>query len=156
MFSIAQRPLPEIVNRQNKTTTMVFAKFNPQTAILESKIEGKITVKELMECSISLKKNETYPRFLKILIDSKKGIANFPSNDLSLLAEEYHKVVEKYDSVITAIILDTPKETAFAMLFQSFIKDNTSKFQLFSTREAAISWLNNYTESNCKPVKNYI
>lgn len=152
MISTSQRPLPEIVNSPNKKTTMVFAKFNHQTAILESKFEGKITVNDLVEYSLTIKENTSYPRFLKILIDSKKGIANFPSNDLSLLAEEHHKVVEKYDYIVTAIILETPKETAFAMLFQNLIKNNKSKFQLFATREAAINWLNNYTESNCQRI----
>ena len=90
------------------------------------------------------------------LIDSTEAIVNFPSNDISLLAEEHQKVVEKYNYIVTAIILNTPKETAFAMLFQNLIKNNKSKFQLFSTREAAISWLNNYTESNCQPHKIYI
>ncbi len=152
MFSISQLPMTKIVNSHTKKTNMVFAKFNHQTAILESKFEGKLTVKELIESSQTIKENESYPRFLKILIDSKKAIVNFPSNDLSFLAEEHHKVVEKYDYIVTAIILDTPKETAFAMLFQNLIKNNKSKFQLFSTREAAISWLNNYTESNCQHV----
>lgn len=149
MLSISQCPMPKIVNGQNKKTNMVFAKFNHRTAILESKFEGKLTIKELIESSLAIKENESYPRFLKILIDSKKAIANFSSNDLSLLAEEYHKVVEKYDYIVTAIILDTPKETAFAMIFQSLIKNNKSKFQLFSTREAAVRWLSNYTETNC-------
>ena len=131
---------------------MVSAKFNHRTAILESKFEGELTVKELIACSITIKENASYPRFLKELIDSKDAIVNFSSNELSLLAEEHHKVVEKYDYIVTAILLDTPKETAFAMLFQNLIKNNKSKFQLFSTREAAISWLNNYTESNCQHV----
>ncbi len=131
---------------------MVSAKFNHRTAILESKFEGELTVKELIACSITIKENASYPRFLKELIDSKDAIVNFSSNELSLLAEEHHKVVEKYDYIVTAILLDTPKETAFAMLFQNLIKNNKSKFQLFSTREAALSWLNNYTESNCQHV----
>lgn len=152
MFSISQCPMPKIVNSPYKKSNMVFAKFNHQTAILESKLEGKLTINELIESSHTIKENASYPRFLKILIDSKKAIANFSSNDLSLLADEHHKVVEKYDYIVTAIILETPKETAFAMLFQNLIKNGRSKFQLFSTREAAISWLNNYTESNCQHV----
>lgn len=152
MISTSQRPLTEIVNIQNKKTDMVFAIFNHQTAILESKFEGKISINDLVKYSHTIKENKSYPRFLKILIDSKKAIANFPSNDLALLAEEHFKVVEKYDYMITAIILETPMETAFAMLFQNLIKNNKSKFQLFATREAAMNWLNNYTESNCQRI----
>jgi len=129
---------------------MVSAKFNHRTATLESKFEGELTLKELIECSITVKENTSYPRFLKKLIDSKKAYVNFSSNELTLLAEEHDKIVEKYDYIVTAIILDTPKETAFAMIFQSLIKNNKSKFQLFSTREAAVRWLSNYTESNCQ------
>lgn len=135
---------------------MVSAKFNHRTAILESKFVGKLTVEELMACSITIKESASYPRFLKKLIDFKKAIVNFSSNELSILADEHHKIVEKYDYIVTAIILDTPKETAFAMLFQNLAKNNKSKFQLFSTREAAISWLNNYTESNCQHSQNHI
>lgn len=134
---------------------MVSAKFNHRTAILESKFEGILTINELMECSITIKENGSYPRFLKKLVDFKKAIANFSSNDLLLLAEEHHKIVENYDFILTAVILDTPKETAFAMLYQNLTKNNKSKFQLFSTREAAIRWLNNYTELNCKTSKIY-
>ena len=134
---------------------MVSAKFNHRTAILESKFEGELTVNELIECSITIKENESYPRFLKKLVDFKKAVANFSSNELSLLADEHDKIVEKYDYIVTAIILDTPKETAYAMIYQNLIKNNKSKFQLFSTREAAVSWLNNYTELNCNTSKIY-
>ncbi|HCE53905.1 MAG: hypothetical protein APF83_03315 [Lutibacter sp. BRH_c52] len=129
---------------------MVSAKFNHRTAILESKFEGELTLKELIACSITIKENASYPRFLKKLIDSKKAFVNFSSNELSLLADEHDKIVEKYDYIVTAIILDTPRETAFAMIYQNLIKNNKSKFQLFSTREAAVRWLSNYTELNCQ------
>jgi hypothetical protein len=66
---------------------MVSAKFNHRTATLESKFEGELTLKELIECSITVKENTSYPRFLKKLIDSKKAYVNFSSNELTLLAE---------------------------------------------------------------------
>ena len=59
---------------------MVSAKFNHRTAILESKFEGELTVKELIECSINVKENATYPRFLKKLIDSKNAFVNISIN----------------------------------------------------------------------------
>ncbi len=150
MISIPQHPLTKIVNSQNKKTNMFFTKYNHRTAILESKFEGYLTVEELIESSLAIKENESYPRFLKILIDSKKAIANFSSNELSILAEEHFKVIEKYEYIVIAIILDTPKETAFAMLFQNLIKNSRSKFQIFSTKAAATNWINNYTKSNCQ------
>jgi len=75
-------------------------------------------------------------------------MSQFSDWDSFRLAEEHFRIFEKYVYIITAIILDTPKETAFAMLFQNLVKNNKSKFQLFSTREAALGWLNNYNKSN--------
>lgn len=123
---------------------MVLVEFNHQTSILESKFEGELTVKDIVEHITSTKDNESYPRFLKRVLDLTKATVNFPSSDLSILAEEHHKVIEKYDYIITAFILDTPRETAYSIIFQDLVKTDKSKIQLFSTREAALKWLGGY------------
>ena len=123
---------------------MVLTEFNHQTAILESKFEGELTVEDLVAHNILMNENESYPSFLKILIDSTKATVKFPSSDLPILAEKHLEIIEKYNYIVTAIILDSPKETAFAILFQKLTENKKFEFQLFASREAALKWLNSY------------
>ena len=122
---------------------MVIAEFNPQTGILDSKFVGDVAIKEIIDYIIATKKNESYPRVLKILTDASKANMNFLPDDLVKIVEENNKSIEKYDYIIDAIVLSSPKETALSILYQELAKNKKYKFQVFSTREAAAKWLTN-------------
>ena len=120
---------------------MVEATFNKKKGILESMFIGDVTIKEIIDYIISIKNNKAYPRTLKVLTDARKSSMNFTISDLSLLVEENNKLLEKYDFIIDAIIIDSPKETALSILYKEFAEASNYKFNIFSTREAAIQWL---------------
>ena len=122
---------------------MVIAEFNPQTGILDSKFVGDVAIKEIIDYIIATKKNESYPRVLKILTDASKANMHFLPDDLVKIVEENNKSIEKYDYIIDAIVLSSPKETALSILYQELAKNKKYKFQVFSTREAAAKWLTN-------------
>jgi hypothetical protein len=63
-------------------------------------------------------------------------------NDLKVVVEANLKSLEQYNYIIDAIITDNPKETAFSMLYKELSATKKYKFNVFSTREAAIEWLN--------------
>ncbi len=120
---------------------MVEATFNKKKGILESMFIGDVTIKEIIDYITSIKNNKAYPRTLKVLTDARKSSMNFTISDLSLLVEENNKSLEKYDFIIDAIIIDSPKETALSILYKEFAEASNYKFNIFSTREAAIQWL---------------
>ena len=122
---------------------MVIAEFNPQTGILDSKFVGDVTFKEIVDYIIATKKNKSYPGVLKILTDATKANMNFLPDDLGIIVEENNKSLEKYDYIIDAIVLSSPKETALSILYQEIAKNKKYKFKVFSTREAATKWLTN-------------
>jgi hypothetical protein len=123
---------------------MVSTLFNPQTKILESKFEGNVTLAEVVNYIVATKENKTYPRKLKILTDSIGAIFDFSIKDLEIIVEENIKSLEKYDSIIDAIIIDDPKNTVLSMLYLELTKTNKYKFEIFATKSAALDWLNNY------------
>lgn len=122
---------------------MVLTKFNHKTGILDSQFIDEITLKEIVDYIISTKENSIYPRKLKILTDATKAIMSLKTDDLHVIVHENNKSIEKYDSIVDAIVIDKPKETAISLLYQEMAKNSKYRFQVFSTREAAIAWLTN-------------
>ena len=123
---------------------MVTAKFNLKTNILESKFEGNVILSEIINYIKATKENDSYPRKLKILTNSREAVFNFSIEDLECIVEENYKSLEKYNLIIDAIIIDDPKNTVLSMLYLELAKTKKYKFEIFSTKEAAINWLNNY------------
>lgn len=123
---------------------MVTVKFNQQTKILESKFEENVTLQEIVNYIVATKDNKTYPRKLKIITDSCDAIFNFAIEDLEIIVEENNKSLEKYDSIVDAIIVDDPKNTVLSMLYMELAKTSKYKFEIFASKSAALDWLNNY------------
>ena len=120
---------------------MVISEFNNETGFLDSRFEGTVTTKQIVDYIDATKENTTYPRVLKILTDATKADMVFYHEELSLIVEANFKSLEQYEYIIDAIVLSSPKETALSLLYQELSKTNKYKFQVFSTREAAIEWL---------------
>lgn len=132
------------VEIQHKKIIMITAKFNQVTNILESKFEGNVTLQEIVNYIIATKENNSYPRKLKILTDSREANFDFSIEDLDIIVEENHRSLEKYDLVIEAIIIDSPNNTVLSMLYLELAQTNKFKFEIFATKSAALDWLNNY------------
>jgi len=123
---------------------MILTEFNQKTGVLYSKFEGEVTLNEIVEYILKTKENKLYPRTLKILTDATKSDMNLVFEDLGIIVAENYKSIEQYDCIIDAIVLKSPKETALSMLYQELAKTGKYKFNIFSTREAAMQWLENY------------
>ena len=120
---------------------MVLTNFNHQTGILDSQFIDEVTLKEIVDYIVATKENAEYPRKLKILTDATKGIMKLNTDDLQVIVSENNKSIEKYDFIFDAIVIESPKETAMSILYQEMAKNSKYKFQVFSTRGAALDWL---------------
>ncbi len=120
---------------------MVTAIFNHQIGILETIFKDEVSIVEITDYIIATKENESYPRSLKILTDATDARVNFTVKDLSIIVDENSKSLEKYEFIIDAIILENPKETALALLYNRLASSKNYKFKIFSTREEASRWL---------------
>lgn len=120
---------------------MVITEFNHQAGILDSNFTEDVTLKEIVDYIDATKENKTYPRKLKILTDATNSIMEFTASDLCKIVAANNQSLEQYQYIIDAIVIESPKETALSMLYQEIAKNKKYKFQVFSTREAAIEWL---------------
>lgn len=120
---------------------MIITKFNSLTGILDTKFTGDITAQEIIEYIVDTRNNTSYPRSLKILTDATEANMLLNKNDLSPIVKENIKSLEKYDYMIDAIVISSPKEAALSMLFMELTKTEKYKFKVFSTRTAANYWL---------------
>jgi len=78
------------------------------------------------------------------LTDASTSKMNLEFEDLGVIVSENYKSIEKYYYIIDAIVLENPKETALSFLYKELVKTGKYKFEVFSTQEAAIWWLDNY------------
>jgi len=123
---------------------MVNTEFNQQTGILESKFEGDVHLKQILDYIIATKENKNYPRKLKIITDASHANFTFSVSDLDRIVTENEKSLEKYESITDAIIVDDPMTTALSILFKELEKNVKYKFNIFSTKEASHNWLNQF------------
>ena len=124
---------------------MVTEEFNTTTNILEATYTGNVSLTDVVNYIIATKNNKNYPRVLKIISDTKNAIFNFSIEDLNIIMEENNKSLESYEGIIDAIIVDNPKNTVLTVLYKELAKSKKYKFEIFATKSAAITWLNNQT-----------
>ena len=123
---------------------MIKANFDSESGAYIVQFIGIVSIDEILEYIISTMNNNTFPRKLKIITDARRANMDFSPKDLSRIVEANMKSLEKYEMITDAIVLDSPKETALSILYQELSLTNKYRFQVFSTQEAALNWLNNY------------
>ena len=99
---------------------------------------------QIINYIIETKENKEYPRTLKIKTDATNAIFGFSTNDIKKIILENDKSLEHYDFIIDAIIVSRPRTAAISMLYKELEKNNKYKFNVFSTEDGALQWLENY------------
>ena len=123
---------------------MVKTTFNQQTNILESQFKGDVFLNEILDYIQATKENTTYPRKLKILTDAQHAAFKFNVNDLKSVVTENNKSLNNYQAIIDAIIIDSPETAALTVLYQELARNEKYHFNVFSTQEAAVNWLETF------------
>jgi hypothetical protein len=120
---------------------VILINFNSDTNHLEADYNDEVTAKEVIDYITATKVNKKYPRVLKIISDTRNSSFNLSIEELNSIVEENFKSLENYSKIIDAIIVDDPKTTVLTMLYKQFSKNDKYKFEIFSTKEAALNWL---------------
>ena len=120
---------------------MVRDTFNAEKGILMSFFSGKITAEEIVEW-LRIINPERFPvRDLKILLDASEGEYVFQSAQLEKFDTPITDLCRKFESVKTAVIHKTPKETAFSLILSTKTICKNYSEQSFSYKDAALKWL---------------
>lgn len=125
---------------------MITVKFNSEAGHLDSRFHGIVTEKEIIDYINATRLNSSYPRYLKILTDGMDAQMEFSPDSLPRIVDANNRSLEVYDAIVDAIVLDRPKETALSVFYEELSKSPKYRFRVFSTREAAISWLASFNE----------
>ena len=123
---------------------MITIKFDEKTGILLSTWKGDINLNQIIDYIDSVRLNEDYPRRLKILSDSKDSNFVILPEDLPKIVEANKKSLKQYDTIIDAMLVANPHDTAMSILYQELSAIPNYFFKIFSTTEKAPEWLKNY------------
>ena len=107
--------------------------------IIYMSITGDCNLRDLETALLKLTNDKNFSPNYNLLNDLRKCKFKFRPKDLDrffrIFIEKFSKGTGK-----SAVLLDTPRETAFSIIHQERMKD-TREIQLFSTYEAALNWL---------------
>lgn len=120
---------------------MITSEFNKESGILEVHYSGNISVSDLIEFGNTVYADQNLPRKLLILTDVKKANYLFRVEDFEEIINNLKKHLSVFDYIKVALVQSKPKETAFSMLLSEKNPLNNYIRKVFSTRDAAISWL---------------
>ena len=123
---------------------MITYNFNKSANILETRIDGFISISEVNRYIISIREDKSLPARLKILSDASKAkfSEKVTKKDLVHLLNENKIVLSKKEFIYDAFIVSTAFETALGMLYKELNEFKNYRFNIFSTKEAAYEWLN--------------
>ncbi|MCK5028928.1 MAG: hypothetical protein KAR57_04785 [Bacteroidales bacterium] len=125
---------------------MITYKFNNTTGILETTFEGKITVVELIDYIESVRDDNTLPKKLKIFSDGSNGkfATKVNPKELKQFLDINKVTLKQKDYIYDAYVVSGSVEMALGMLYKNLIRIKNYKFNIFSTKEAALDWLNKF------------
>ncbi len=125
---------------------MITYKFNNKTGIVESIIKGENKIIDFTEYLISLSEDKQLPDILKIYSNGSEGYfsKDVKPDDMYNIADAIVELLKSHKKVYTAFVISTSIETAMAELYKDFSSAENYMFKVFSTKEAAIHWLNSF------------
>lgn len=123
---------------------MISYTFDSSDNIFYVKVEGEISLDEILNFLIDFKKIKNLPLDLKLFYDIRKANFKMGINDIPELAKKTKISTENYRTIKTVFLVDKPRHTALAQVFTASNNEKNSKTKrmFYSTEDAALKWLN--------------
>jgi len=122
---------------------MITSKYNKELGLLETKFEGIISILDVVDYIKSLRENRNLPNGLKIFTDAIN--AGFEENinpkEIEILAKENFLNLEHFVFIYDVFVVSGAMEMALGQLYKEFSQADNYRFNIVSTKEAAIEWL---------------
>ncbi len=116
--------------------------YNEQSNILETKANGSLLIKDIINHYIEISKSQYPTKHLKILIDCRNADFEITPIEISYTVNALKKALNNYESIQESILVNKPFETAVATLFKRY-NSNTNNyfFKVFCSENEAKAWL---------------
>jgi len=123
---------------------MVTSEYNKVLGLLETKFEGVISILEVVNYIKSLRENKDLPSGLKIYTNALNASfdENIDPKEIEELAKENFLNLEHFVFIYDVFIVSGAIEMALGQLYKEFSQADNYRFNIVSTKEAAIEWLN--------------
>ncbi len=121
---------------------MIEYEFNEELKILEVAFIGAIDLKELIRYGEMIRNDSSLPRDLRILTNATTAIYHLSADDVTEMMVVLKDQIKPYRFVKTAVLQEKPVETAISMLVDTREPIHNYEHKVFSTRQAALKWLN--------------
>ena len=123
---------------------MITSKFNTESNILETTFSGDVYAQEMIDFVLSFKDDTSYPRRMKSIIMATEANLKFSFKGLRAINDANIETTKKYEFVVFAIVIDNSFTAAMGSLYQTISNNEKHKFNVFSTPEAALLWINSF------------
>lgn len=123
---------------------MIISEYNNELGILFTKFINVISLKEAVDYQQSLINNKKLPRILRIFTNTTESTFNFPIENLEIIVKGNIKMLEVYDYIFEAVIVNCPKKTSYAYIYQDLLNITKFEIEIFSTKKAAMNWLEKF------------
>ena len=121
---------------------MIKFSYNEEVGVLHTTTGGDLSIDEILGHYEEIRKNNAYPRDLKVIIDCRSTRMVVKLDDVSRIVEAAKNTLLKYDSLREAILITKPYETVVATLFEQNARFKNYHFRLFNSENSAFRWLN--------------
>ncbi|KJD35291.1 hypothetical protein PW52_11540 [Tamlana sedimentorum] len=122
---------------------MITSEFNEQTNILETELNGEVDAVDVLLYLNEFKSNKALPRKLKTLVTGNRVKFKFSVKDLKDFNDVKNQSLQQYTTVASAVVINNPIGAALSTIYGAIANNEKYKYKVFSTREAALLWLNN-------------
>ena len=125
---------------------MISYSYNKETGIVETIFEGEISSENMIDYIRSIGEDKELPEILKIFSDTTRGKLKerFSIKNLRQFLAENKILMEKKSYIYDAFVISGAFEMALGMLYRELNNYKNYKFNVFSSKKAAIDWLNRF------------
>lgn len=123
---------------------MISYRLDTETNILETKFEGDIDAQSMIYYISSFDNNPDMPRSIKCIATATNANFKFKTKDLKAFNKIKNKILPQYEMAMVATIINSPVAAALSTMYSIIANNKDYKFKVFSTREAAMIWLDSF------------
>jgi hypothetical protein len=122
---------------------MIEISHNQTENLIQVNRTGEIQIQDVIDYIQRIDQDFNEQNNLYVLDDTRSSLSNYNhKDDYDRLIEEMEKCIRKFSRVHVAIVVDTPANAALSDIYKVMTNRISNYFfRIFSTPEAAKSWL---------------
>lgn len=123
---------------------MIHSAYNKELNIVETQFKEEVSMHDIVDYLLAFKDETSYPRQLRTLIDARDATFSFSYKALKSFNKAKTESLKQYTIVVSAVVINSPATAAISTLYGAIARNKKYKYKVFSTHEAAISWLQGF------------